>query len=34
MPLLAACGVFARSPDVGSIIDELINSSLPVVAER
>ena len=35
MPLLAAPGVFAtRSPDVGSTIDELVNSSLPVVAER
>ena len=34
MPLLAAPGVFARSPDVGSTIDKLVNSSLPVVAER
>ena len=34
MPLLAALGVFARSPDVGSTIDELVNSRLPVVAER
>jgi hypothetical protein len=34
MPLLAAPGVFARSPDVESTIDKLVNSSLPVVAER
>jgi hypothetical protein len=34
MPLLAAPDVFARWPDVGSTIDELVNSSLPVVAER
>jgi hypothetical protein len=34
MPLLAAPGVFARSPDGRSTIDELVNSSLPVVAER
>jgi hypothetical protein len=34
MPLLAAPGVFARLPDVGSTIDELISPSLPVVAER
>jgi hypothetical protein len=33
MPLLAAPDVFARWPDVGSTIDELVNS-LPVVAER
>ena len=34
MPLLAAPGVFANSPGVGSTIDKLVNSSLPVVAER
>ena len=34
MPLLAAPGVFARSPDGRLTIDELVNSSLPVVAER
>ena len=34
MPLLAAPDVFARWPDVGSTIDELVNSRLPVVGER
>ena len=34
MTLLAAPGVFARSPDVGSTINDPVKSSLPVVAER
>ncbi len=34
MPLISAPGLFARSPHVGSTIDELVTSSLLVVAER
>ena len=34
MTMLEAPGVFARSPDVESTIDEPVESSLPVVAER
>ena len=34
MPLLAAPGVFASSPGVWSTVAVLVNSSLPIVAQR